>query len=343
MRQKLLRLGVWAFFSQLSSGRIPDPSGSPQALIIALSRSEPFFPAANTFLTDNITDFIRGLTKLHEMLGNPEVHLIFPEDPSGPSKLLCSAVKEKAGWANLLNIQDKYPHQHPALTARFLDLDPVTVWTIDPQAVGAVEPALTDNTPFLNRVISIGGPPVKEPNHLKVPIGYPLSSLTSCAKNRGEHRLIDGGVLTGRKVPENQVGLDAECTALTVLRKTGKREVLAFVQPGFEKHSYLNTFASLFRPLFREDYTTSIRGEPRPCVFCGTCEDVCPAELLPHVIYHFVKNDRQEDALRAGLQKCIECGLCSYVCLSKIEHLEVFLQEKRMMPEANGMEGYPEE
>ena len=342
-RQKLVRLGVWAFISQLSSGRIPDPNGSPRALIIALTRPEPFFPVAEAYLSDDISDFIRGLNKLHEVLNNPEVHLIFPEDLQDSYKQLRSAIKEKAGWTNLVSTPDKYPHQHPAITARHLDLDPVTVWTIDPQAVCAVGPALVEGIPFLKRVVSIGGPPVKEPNHFKVPIGYPLSSLTNCAENRAEHRLIDGGVLTGRAIPENQVGLDAECTALTILQETGKREVLAFVQPGFEKHSYLKTFTSLFRPLFRENYTTAIRGEPRPCVFCGTCEDVCPVELLPHVIYRYVKNDRQEDALRAGLEKCIDCGLCSYVCLSKIEHLEMFLEEKRRVMEASAMEGYPEE
>lgn len=342
-RQKLVRLGVWAFISQLSSGRVPDPNGSPRALIIALTRPEPFFPVAEAFLLENISDFFRGLNKLHEVLNNPEVHLIFPEEQTDTYKQLWSAIKEKAGWTNLLSIPNKYPYPHPALTARHLGLDSVTVWTIDPQAVCAVGPALAENIPFLNRIVSIGGPPVKEPNHLEVPIGYPLSSLTNCAENRAGHRLIDGGVLTGRAIPVKQAGLDAECTALTILQETGKREVLAFARPGFEKHSYLKTFTSLFRPFFRENYTTALRGEPRPCVFCGACEDVCPAELLPHVIYHYVKKDRQEDALRAGLEKCIDCGLCSYVCLSKIEHLKIFLEEKRRLLEASALEDYTEE
>ncbi len=142
-------------------------------------------------------------------------------------------------------------------------------------------------------------------------------------------RVLDGGVLTGRIIGPEQKGLDMESVALTCLEENTKREVLAFAQAGLDKHSYTSTFASVFRPLFREKYTTALRGEARPCISCGYCEDVCPAELMPHLIYRYLSKDRLEDACRVGLEKCVECGLCSFVCLSKIEHLKVFREERR--------------
>ena len=107
-----------------------------------------------------------------------------------------------------------------------------------------------------------------------------------------------------------------------------EREVLAFVQPGFNKRSYSNTFASFFKPLFNEKFTTALRGEARPCVFCGFCENVCPVGIIPHLIYRYLDHDRPEDAYRVEFDKCIDCGLCSYVCVSKINHLELFRAER---------------
>ena len=140
--------------------------------------------------------------------------------------------------------------------------------------------------------------------------------------------MIDGGTLTGKAIGGGQKGFDAECVALNVLQENTEREVLAFVQAGFSKQSYSKAFASVFKPLFKENLNTALRGEARPCVFCGYCEDVCPAGIIPHLIYRYLDNERPEDAYRVGLDQCVDCGLCSYVCLSKINHLDLFLAEK---------------
>ena len=64
---------------------------------------------------------------------------------------------------------------------------------------------------------------------------------------------------------------------------------------------------------------TNVHGELRPCVFCSFCEDVCPAGIIPHLLYHHVENDViDETLLKYKVFNCVECNLCSYVCPSKI-------------------------
>lgn len=167
---------------------------------------------------------------------------------------------------------------------------------------------------------------VDSPGHHLLPLGYPLATLAEKNGNK-PLRIINGGVLTGTTIDDSQLGLDGNCQALNILEEMTEREVLAFVQPGFTKRSYSNTFASYFKPLFKERSTTALGGEARPCVFCGFCESVCPVGIIPHLIYRYLDHDRQEDAYRVEFDKCIDCGLCSYVCVSKINHLELFRAE----------------
>jgi Na+-transporting NADH:ubiquinone oxidoreductase subunit A len=331
----LLRLGVWSFMAKVDSGRIPDPETEPEALIIPITRFEPFFPSPDVFLKDNIDRFVDGLGLIHQALDDVEAHIevktfiILPEDMSEVGSQLRLALKEKADWARLIEVPERYPNESPALIAQLLEINPDSAWTLDAQAVLGAEQALNHGRPHVTRVVSVGGPAVAQPSHFRLPIGYPLSSLMEHVEASDGLRIIDGGVLTGRRISEAQKGLDAECVSLTVLKENKEREVLAYAKAGFKKQSYSRTFASVLKPFFREKLTTAVRGEARPCVFCGNCEDVCPAGLIPHVIYRYLVNDREEDADRVGFNQCVECGLCSYVCLSKIEHLQVFREEKR--------------
>lgn len=327
-RQTLLRMGVWSSLARVDSGRIPDPENTPACVVIPVSRLEPFFPDAQTLLKDALEQFGAGLDLLHKILGDTEVMLICAEPDSGIKSQLQTVTAERSAWLKLFEVPELYPFDSPALAAQLNDLNPEKTWATDLQAVLAVRAAIEDNHPFVKRIISVSGPMVDSPGHHQLPIGYPLADLGF--RNGGVPlRVVNGGVLTGTAVESAQLGLDCGCRSLNVLEEMTKREVLAFVQPGFTKRSYSNTFASFFKPLFKEKFTTALGGEARPCVFCGFCESVCPAGIIPHLIYRYLDHDRPEDAYRVEFDKCIDCGLCSYVCVSKINHLELFRAERQ--------------
>jgi Na(+)-translocating NADH:ubiquinone oxidoreductase A subunit len=327
--QQLLQLGVWPFIAELRNGRMPDPATTPDDLIIVLARQEPFYPDPEAFLAGKTESFHAGIEQLHRLFDGIKIHLVLPQALSHMGAQLAPPEKGHAGWVNLVEVENRYPSEHPLLVAKMLGLDLDCTWSLEAWVVTAVDQALNHGKANVTRSVAVGGPVIATPCHFQVPIGYPLSSLTASTDMDAPLRIIDGGVLTGRIIGPEQKGLDSETIALTCLEENTKREVLAFAQPGFTKHSFTSTFASVFKPVFKEKYTTALRGEARPCISCGYCEDVCPAELMPHLIYRYLSKDRLEDACRVGLERCVECGLCSFVCLSKIEHLKVFREERR--------------
>ncbi len=74
------------------------------------------------------------------------------------------------------------------------------------------------------------------------------------------------------------------------------------------------------------EITNSLRGERRPCIACGLCEKVCPAELMPQIIHRYLYSEDFNKAEAVGLDLCVDCGLCTYVCPSKIELEKQFMK-----------------
>lgn len=334
-RQILLQYGVWASFARVDNNRVPDPERAPDHLVISAARFEPYFPDAETLLGGSVEDFVIGLELLHKILDKTSIILIVAEGDSDISSGLRQAAAPHGGWLEFVDVPHTYPFDSPVLVAQKRGLNPEKTWTIDVHSVLGAHGALEENHPYVKRLISVGGPLASEPAHHLVPLGYPISSLVA-EEQSSQFRVVNGGVLTGAALGSSQIGIDADCQALTVLEEQTEHEVLAFVQPGFSKQSYSRTFASFFKPLFKENSTTALGGEARPCVFCGFCEQVCPAGIIPHLIYRYFDNDRAEDAYRVEFEKCIDCGLCSYVCVSKINHLRMFrAQRQQALTEAS--------
>jgi electron transport complex protein RnfC len=56
-----------------------------------------------------------------------------------------------------------------------------------------------------------------------------------------------------------------------------------------------------------------------PCVNCGKCLRICPANIPVNLLVRYLEADLYEEAAdKYDLESCIECGLCAYVCTAKI-------------------------
>jgi len=56
-----------------------------------------------------------------------------------------------------------------------------------------------------------------------------------------------------------------------------------------------------------------------PCVNCGKCIRICPANVPVNILVRYLEADQYEEAAdKYDLESCIECGLCAYVCTARI-------------------------
>ena len=66
-----------------------------------------------------------------------------------------------------------------------------------------------------------------------------------------------------------------------------------------------------------------------PCIRCGACAEVCPAQLQPQELLRQLRSDDLASAASGRLLDCSECGRCDPVCPSSIPLLQTFHEGKQ--------------
>ncbi len=333
-RYKLLALGAWQFLCDAYSGELPNPLGTPSAVIVSTLRLEPYIARGDVQLYKRLVSFTRGLEHLQSLLEYQPIYLVLPDIKSDFASKVREVLRGYA-WVKMIQIPLRYPLCNFNLIARHVGLkadEDNPVWAMHTEGVLAIDRALTLSRSSSVRIVSLGGPAAETPRHLKAIPGYPLQAILESRITHQQVRCIDGGILRGDIIESNQRGLDTECAGLTVLAEHSEREFLGFVRPGWNRRSYSNCFLSCLRRSFSKSskrLNTALRGERRPCVSCNFCEEVCSAGIMPYLIHKYLYQDEIEEAERARIDLCIECGLCSFVCPSKIDLREEFINAKK--------------
>ena len=221
-RHKLLSLGAWQFICDAYTGKLPDPLGKPQAVIVSTLSLEPFDVRGDVQLKKRLLSFTRGLEHLQSLLEYQPIYLVMPKVESDIEKQVHQNIRGYA-WAKVIEIPQIYPFDDFNILARFIGLkkDAGPVWSLRTEGVLAVDRALTLAKPSLVRIISIGGPEVDSPVHLKVMSGYPVKSIVDKYASRPDVRVINGGLLTGRTIDDKMTaiikkGLNANVNAKAV-------------------------------------------------------------------------------------------------------------------------------
>jgi len=331
-RYKLLSLGAWQFFYDAFTGALPDPLGTPQAVIVSTLSLEPFLTRGDVQLQKRLLNFTRGLEHLQSLLEYQPIYLVMPNISSEFANLIRNQIRGYAS-VKMLEVPLKYPYDHFTILARRLNLKSTggPVWAVRTEGVLAVDRALTLTKPCTVRIVSIGGIGVNVPTHMKVIPGYPIKTIIENYIFEPSARVINGGVLTGKILTKDTLGVDTECRGITVLRELVEREFLGFMRPGWSRHCYAQCYLSSLRKEFAEQYTTGLRGELRPCIACNFCEEVCPAGIMPYLIHKYLYANLIEQVERARVDLCVECGLCSYVCPSKIDLRKQLIDAKALI------------
>lgn len=303
-------------------------------LIINAVETEPFCEAPDQLLYEEFDKFVNGMKILRQALGNVQVHIGLGYNKPRIYEELIERL-EYYDWCTIHQLRPKYPQHDDAVLIRTLlgMLLPQRGYATDvgcvvqdvQQCVAAYE-AVVEGKPFVERVVSVAGSAIKEPGNYRVRVGTPISNLLE-NNTKCNGRIVLGSVLRGQAQDDLNTPITREISAVIVLREA-ERELFPVAGPGFDRDSFTGVYLSV--PWVRyKRATTSLNGNPRPCVRCGFCVDVCPQNLMPALLGEYSAHGLLSEAQDMDLFACIECGLCAYVCPSKIPLLEQIREGKR--------------
>ncbi len=163
------------------------------------------------------------------------------------------------------------------------------------QACLALYRALYLHEPHDRCTITVTGDAVREPQNVTVPFGTTVQEVLSrCGLTEDPSYLILGEMMTGTTASTQDIPILPGMTC-----------ILAFT-------------AGAIRPI-----------QPRTCIGCGRCVQVCHEGLLPYEIVRRFRNMHYERLGSLETASCDGCGACSYVCPCGIDLASVIAEARQ--------------
>lgn len=303
-------------------------------LIVTTFGTAPFALNDEIIFNSREADFYHGLAILKRALPNTKVTIAMEKSNKRFTEKMIDAIRRGPtttkipDWIFIQQLEKKYPQESEDMLVRAilnkkiplggLGTD-IGVLILDVHDVIRVYEAVAKGEPFIERTVALAGSAVKENKYINLRFGVSIEEVLKGKIKQDVHvRVIFGNCMTGLWEKDLTMPIGRSIGHLTVLRENRDRQFLSFLRPGLMSDSYSHTFASSCRGNSKIKYDTNLRGELRPCIQCGYCEEVCPVGIIPHLLSKHVEHDLCEGMEKLNIFDCIDCGLCSYVCPCKI-------------------------
>ena len=319
VKENLLISGLWTALRTRPYGKVPDPESVPHSLFVTAVDSNPLAPNPALIINEHRQDFSDGLKILAYLTEGPVYVCKAPEAdiPTPDSERFSGRIK---------TVNFSGPHPAGLVGTHIHFLDPVsatkTVWHIGYQDVIAIAKLFSSGKLWVERIISLAGPPVLKPRLIRTRLGAHTDELLSDELGNFECRAISGSILSGRRALGWSSYLGRYHNQLSVLAEGRERELLGWIVPGKNKFSKFNVLISSFSRSKQFPLHTSQHGSPRAMVPTGNYEEVMPLDLLPTQLLRALLVGDTDMAQALG---CLELdeedlALCTFVCVGKYDY-----------------------
>ena len=297
----LAGLGGAAFpsFIKLNPGRPID------TLVLNGAECEPYISCDQMLMAERAEQIVAGAQVILHAINAPRC-LIGVEDnkPNAIKALRAAALVDSR--IRISVVPTRYPQGGEkqlirALTGREVPSEglPLDIGIVchNVGTAVAVWRAITQAQPLISRVVTVTGAGVNQPGNFEVRLGTPAEFLIDLAGGLSADvpaRLIMGGPM---------MGFALSSQAIPVVKATNCLLVASHEE---------------------------VKPEPAamPCIRCGSCVEVCPAQLLPQQLYWHARAREFDKAQEHALFDCIECGCCAQVCPSQIPLVQYYRYAK---------------
>ena len=275
-------------------------------LIVNGAECEPYIACDEGLLRERAADVVHGAALLARIVGATQI-TIAVEDRMRDARAALDAALRDAGLpqVTIVDVPTIYPEGGERQLTRVLTGREVPAGGL-PRDIGvlcqnvatayAAWRAVEHGEPLTSRIVCVTGAGVHAPRNLEARLGTPLGFLVDAAGGytAAAARLVAGGPMMGTALPHDAIPLAKGMNAVLVL---GAGDVAA-------------------------------RAPELPCIRCGECSRVCPAQLMPQELHAAIAADDLPAAQALRLDACIECGCCDYACPSQIPLVESYRRAK---------------
>jgi len=311
----LLASGLWPALRARPYGRRVDPDALPAAIFVTAMDSHPLAAKAELIVNAYRGAFANGLTVISH-LTDGKVYVCQAPRAGLPS----------GDRANILGVEFAGPHPAGLVGTHIHFLDPVsankTVWHLNYQDVIAFGKLFTTGRLWVDRVISLAGPPVKRPRLIRTRLGASTGDLVEGELDGMACRVISGSVLSGRRADGPQAYLGRFHNQISaIVEETGDAR-LCQSKVTSQRFTTYSALVTTRPPKRRFALTSAQNGGTAPMVPIGAYERVIPLDVLATPL---IRALMVGDSAMAQALGCLELdeedmALCAFVCPSKIDH-----------------------
>ena len=284
--------------------------GNVDTLIANACECEPYITADDSLLRTDPEHVMDGMRILRRVL-NPKRMVLAVEDNKIEAIEKVRGLLGSRSGIELVVLPTRYPQGAEkqliqSVTGREVPPGqlPVSVGcaVFNVSTYAAIYRAVRLGMPLIQRIVTISGEAIAEPQNFIVRIGTPFHDLIEVAGGLHDktERVISGGPMMG--VAQSDL-------SVPVIKATNSILCLLKDRNG--------------------------AAENPVCLRCGKCVSVCPMRLQPLYMYRFTNAGRVEELKRLNILDCMECGSCAFTCPGKLPLVERFRKGKQMVREAN--------
>lgn len=230
-------------------------------------------------IEDNKKDCIRKMEALVKDEPRIEVKTLKTKYPQGSERSLIYAVTGRSINSSML----------PADAGCIVD-------NID--TVANIYKAVMLGEPLVQRIVTVTGDAIKEPQNFEVRTGTNYGELIEAAGGfvQEPEKIISGGPMMGFCLYDLDVPVTKTSSAILCMK--------------------------------RDDVT---KYEQTACINCGRCVSACPARLIPSRLADFAEHYNEEKFVKFDGMECCECGCCSFSCPAKRPLAQAVKSMRRMI------------